>query len=162
MSLALIAAVAANRVVGRENTLPWSLPEDLQHFKRLTLGHRVMMGRHTFLSLKKPLPGRQNVVISKQLDNVPEDVLVCHSIEEALNLPQWGEHSTVFCMGGAQLYQAMLPLAQTLYLTEIQRDVVGDAYFPLWNKDEWQQVSCQAGEQCPDGWKYDFITYKRM
>ncbi len=142
--------------------MPWSLPEDLKYFKHMTLGHRVIMGRNTFLSLKKPLPGRQNVVISKQLHDTPEGVLVCHSIEEALSLPQWGEYSTVFCMGGAQIYQAMLPLAHTLYLTEIQRNVEGDAYFPQWNKDEWQRVSCQPGEQCPDGWKYEFVTYRRL
>src|SRR4051812_33973529 len=117
MPIALIAAVAANRVIGRDNALPWSLPEDLQYFKRTTLGHRLIMGRNTFLSLRKPLPGRQNVVISRHMEAVPEGVLLCRSIEEALNLPAWGEHSTVFCIGGAQLYKAILPLAETMILT---------------------------------------------
>jgi dihydrofolate reductase len=181
MTLSLIAAVAANRVIGRNNTLPWSLPEDLRYFKQKTMGHRLLMGRNTFFSLKKPLPGRQNVVISRHLTvaelwkqaGVPpvsshdspvmqaDSLVLCRTIEEALALPQWGDFSEVFCIGGAQLYESLFPLADQLYLTELQQEVEGDAYFPEWNKSEWEQESHRLGEACPEGWQYGFSEYGR-
>jgi dihydrofolate reductase len=162
MSLSLIVAVASNGAIGYQNQLPWSLPEDLRYFKRVTLGHRLIMGRNTFFSLKKPLPGRQNVVLSRSSLDLPEDVIQCESITQALELPQWGEYSDVICIGGAQLYAAVLPMAQTLYMTEIEREVEGDAFFPAWNRSEWECVSREAGEACPEGWSYSFVTYRRI
>ncbi len=159
-TFSLISAVARNRVIGINNTLPWRLPEDLQHFKRLTLGHHIVMGRKTFESLGRPLPGRTSVVISRDPGYaLPEGCLLAGSIETALHL--CGEDSEVFCIGGAQLYAQALPLADRLYLTEIEADFDGDAWFPAFDRAAWRETAREAHTGA-DGLRYAFVTYARL
>ncbi len=155
----LISAVARNRVIGIHNTLPWQLPEDLQHFKRLTLGHHILMGRKTFESLGRPLPGRTSVVISRDAGYaLPEGCLLAGSIAEALNL--CGDETEVFCIGGAQLYAQVLPQANRLYLTEIDADFEGDAWFPVFDRTAWHETAREA-QVSAEGLRYAFVTYTR-
>ena len=155
----LISAIARNRVIGIHNTLPWRLPEDLQHFKRLTLGHHIVMGRKTFESLGRPLPGRTSVVISRDAGYaLPEGCLLAGSIEAALSL--CGDDPEVFCIGGAQLYTQALTQADRLYLTEIDVDFEGDAWFPAFDRAAWQETAREA-QVSADGLRYAFVTYER-
>src|SRR5260370_4260992 len=128
MSLALIAAVARNGVIGRANALPWRLPADLKRFKTLTLGHTLMMGRKTFESIGRPLPGRTMVVISRGGFRAPEGVQVVATVEEALAAA--AADSEVFVAGGAEIYQQTIARADRLYLTHIDSDFEGDTRFP--------------------------------
>lgn len=155
----LISALARNRVIGINNTLPWRLPEDLQHFKRLTLGHHIVMGRKTFESLGRPLAGRTSVVISRDPHYLlPEGCLLAGSIEAALALCD--EDSEIFCIGGAQLYAQALPLADRLYLTEIHAEFQGDAWFPEFDRGIWTEIVRET-HVSPNGLGYDFVTYAR-
>ena len=138
--LALIAAVAANGVIGRGGTMPWHLPADLKYFKARTSGKRIIMGRRTWESFSTPLPNREHVVVSSQQLVVPEDVRVVHSLTEAVALPEHGE-TPVFVIGGNAMYRDALPLADDLYLTEIDADVAGDTYFPAWDRSQFLEVS---------------------
>jgi dihydrofolate reductase len=126
--ISVIAALAKNRVIGIENRLPWRLPEDLAHFKALTLNHPILMGRKTFDSLGRPLPGRTNIVITRNPDYRPEGCKVAESIADAV--ASCADASEVFFIGGAELYRQVLPLADWLYLTEVGVDAEGDAWFP--------------------------------
>lgn len=137
--LCLIVAVARNGVIGRENALPWRLREDLRHFKATTLGCPVIMGRKTWDSLGRPLPGRTNVVISRQKDLVCEGALLVHSLDEAL--ARAGEAQRVFVIGGAQLYAETLARADRLFLSEVLADVEGDARFPSLSGQPFEEVS---------------------
>ena len=138
--LALIAAVAANGVIGRDGRMPWHLPADLKYFKALTSGRRIIMGRRTWESFPKPLPNREHVVVSSQQLVVPEGVRVVRSLADALALPAHHE-SPVFVIGGTAMYRDALPLADDLYLTEIDADVAGDTYFPAWDRSQFLEVS---------------------
>ena len=167
-SIALVAAVARNGVIGRHNTLPWHLPEDLQRFKALTMGHPVIMGRKTFDSivamLKKPLPGRTSIVISRspgQLQLAPEwtDVRTVATLEEALCQAPAG--STMHVIGGAQIYELAMPHATHLYMTEVLSDFEGDAHFPHWDRSQWLEVSREHGQATAAGPQYDFVEYRR-
>ncbi|MFA9438750.1 dihydrofolate reductase [Uliginosibacterium sp. sgz301328] len=126
--IALIAAVADNGVIGRDNALPWRLSDDLKRFKALTLGHPIVMGRKTWDSLGRPLPGRHNIVITRQDGLQLEGATVVHSLDEALRAA--GDVPQVFVIGGAQLYVAALPRANALHITEVHAAVEGDAHFP--------------------------------
>ena len=138
--LALIAAVAANGVIGRNGTMPWHLPADLKYFKARTSGKRIIMGRRTWESFPKPLPNREHVVVSSQQLVVPDGVRVVRSLAEALALPAHHE-SPVFVIGGTAMYREALPLADDLYLAEIEADVDGDAMFPAWDRSQFHEVS---------------------
>lgn len=141
-SLTLVAAVARNGTIGRHGTLPWHLPEDLAHFRELTLGHPVLMGRVTWESIPdgfRPLPGRRNVVVTRTAGWRAEGAEAVPSLEAALEL--LGDTNEVFVIGGAQLYAAALPLASALELTELAADVEGDVCFPAFDRAEWHEVS---------------------
>ena len=138
--LALIAIVAANGVIGRNGTMPWHVSADLKYFKALTSGKRIIMGRRTWESFPKPLLNREHVVVSSQQLVVPEGVHVVRSLTEALALPEHGE-TPVFVIGGNAMYREALPLADDLYLTEIEADVAGDTYFPEWDRSQFLEVS---------------------
>jgi dihydrofolate reductase len=159
--LELIAAVAKNGVIGRGGQLPWHLPDDLKRFKQLTLGHPILMGRRTFESIGRPLPGRRNIVISQSLKTAPAGAELANSLEAALQLI--GSHEgPSFIIGGAVLYRAALPYVQTLHLTEVDAEVAGDAYLPAFDKSQWQLV-----EQLPHpnddrhALSFNFCTYQR-
>ena len=154
----LVAAVAANGVIGSEGRLPWHLPEDLKHFKQLTLGHPVVMGRKTWESLGKALPGRENIVVTRSPGYEAADAHVAASLEAALALCA-GE-SVVFVIGGAELYAAALPLADGLVLTEIHRDYPGDVRFPAFDRAAWRETQ-RKPRASADGLPFDFVLYER-
>jgi len=150
-------AVAENGVIGKNNDLPWHLPEDLKHFKEITLGKTVVIGRKTFESifarLKKPLPGRKNVVISRQeAYKVPEGVLVFKSLDDAYKALA---DEDLYIIGGAEIYKQALPLAEKLYMTHVAGNYQGDAFFPKLDFSQWEKVE----EQPHEG--YTFAVYKR-
>lgn len=158
--LALIAALARNRAIGRGNAMPWRLPEDLRRFKRLTLGHAVIMGRKTFESIGSPLPGRDNIVITRSHDWSPSGCAVVHSLDAALAAVE--SRGEAFVIGGAQIYALAMPFAQRLYLTEIERDFDGDAFFPEYDRSAWCEVSRERRiEGGPEGLGYAFVEYER-
>lgn len=135
--VSLVFAVARNGVIGRDNDLPWRLPDDLKRFKAITLGKPVVMGRKTFESIGRPLPGRENRVITRQLGFEAPGCRVFANLEEALTGPE----DEVMVIGGGQIYAEALPLAGRLYLTEVEVEVEGDAYFPEIDPVEWREVS---------------------
>lgn len=145
MYLSLICAMDENMVIGRNNSLPWHLPEDLKYFKRTTMGNSIIMGRKTFESIGKALPGRTNIVITGNRDYEAEGVRVVASLEEAMELAEniaFIDGSTeAFVIGGAALYESALPLVQRMHLTLVHAEVDGDTFFPDFDVDEWQEVS---------------------
>ena len=153
----LVAAVAANGVIGANGRLPWQLPEDLKHFKRLTLGHPVIMGRRTWESLGKPLPGRDNIVVSGQPGYEAPGASVAASLEAALALCA-GE-PVAFVIGGSRLFAEALPLATGLVLTEIGRDFPGDTWFPAYDRSRWREAQREA-HTAADGMRFDFVRYE--
>ncbi|MBX4191560.1 MAG: dihydrofolate reductase [Candidatus Doudnabacteria bacterium] len=158
MKLSLIAAVAKNGVIGNHNALPWYIPEDLKHFKNETVGKVVLMGKKTFDSvvdrIKKPLPDRTNVVITRQMDwKAPEGVLVYHSIETALEALK--DKDEVMVAGGGQIFDQLMDKADKLILTEVHKAVEGDVLFPKVDKNIWKEVSREDHEE------FSFVEYKR-
>lgn len=140
MIISLIAAMDRNRLIGRDNGLPWHLPDDFKHFKAVTLGKPVIMGRKTFESIGKPLPGRQNIVVSRSGFQA-QGVESVSSIEQALTVA--GNAEEVMIIGGANLYQQMIARADRLYLTQVDGQFEGDAWFPQFNSDDWSVVSSE-------------------
>jgi dihydrofolate reductase len=155
----LVAAVARNGTIGAKGQLPWHLPEDLKHFKKITLGHPVIMGRRTWESLGKPLPGRENIVISRQRGFDAPGASVAASLPAAIALCA-GE-PVVFVIGGAELYTAALPLADGIVLTELERDFVGDTRFPAWDRTQWRETQREA-HTALDGMRFDFVLYEKL
>ncbi|VAW82876.1 Dihydrofolate reductase [hydrothermal vent metagenome] len=161
MRISLVAALARNRVIGRGNQLPWRLSADLKHFKSLTMGKPILMGRKTYESIGKPLPGRTNIVISRDSSFSAAGCRVVHSVEAALTAAEGGEEAMV--IGGANLYEQLLLRADRLYLTEVQADINGDAWFPEINRSQWQELereSHQADEN--NEFDYDFVVLVRQ
>lgn len=158
--ISLLVAMAQNRTIGRNNTLPWHIPEDLKHFKALTMGHTMIMGRKTFDSIGRPLPGRHTVVVTRNRDLRIEGCTVVHSLQEAIAAsPQTEE---IFVVGGAELYALALPLADTLYITEVMQEVEGDAHFPAFEMSQWQETAREVRQQdSPQALEYHFVTYQR-
>ena len=154
----LVAAVAANGVIGARGKLPWHLPEDLRHFKALTLGHPVIMGRKTWESLGRALPGRENIVVTRAAGYEAPGASVAASLDAALALCL-GE-SVAFVIGGAELYAAALPIADGLVLTEIDRDYAGDARFPDFDRSAWRETQ-RKPQTGADGLRFDFVLYER-
>ncbi|MDR1582807.1 MAG: dihydrofolate reductase [Prevotellaceae bacterium] len=159
MTLSIIAAVAQNRAIGRNNQLLWHISEDLRYFKQLTSGHTVIMGRKTFESIGKPLPNRHNTVISRTL--APADGI---SVAKDLNaaLAQCLNETEVFIIGGGSIYREALPLAHRLYLTEVHADCDGDTFFPEINRNDWKEISRQDfphGATFP--YPFSFVVYER-
>nr|WP_315193410.1 dihydrofolate reductase [uncultured Aquabacterium sp.] len=159
--LALIAAVARNGAIGRDNALLWRLPEDLKFFKRTTLGCPVVMGRKTFESIGRPLPGRRNVVITRDPTWRAEGVDVVHSLEAALAATSTPDTERVFVIGGGEIYAQALPLADEIVLTEIDADFEGDTFFPAWPREAFREHSRET-HIAEAGWNYHFVTYRRL
>lgn len=160
--ISLIAAMAHNRVIGKDNDMPWHMPADLKHFKAVTLGKPVIMGRRTFESIGRPLPGRRNVVITSNAHWHAEGVDVVHSPEDALQLVV--DEPEVMIIGGGKIYQHYLSLATSLYLTFIDLDVEGDTQFPDWlSVGHWTEVEKECHR--PDdknAHPYQFVTLTRI
>ena len=159
-AIALIAAIAANGVIGIGNRLPWRLAEDLKRFRALTTGHAVIMGRKTWESLARALPERQNIVVTRQRGYVAAGAEVACSFDEALALVRLP--GPVFCIGGGELFREALARAQLLYLTEIDRDFDGDARFPPWRAEQWKEIDRESRHsEEPGGFDYAYVTYER-
>lgn len=159
--LVIIAAVARNGVIGRDNGLPWKLRKDLQHFRALTMGSPVLMGRKTWESLGRPLPGRRNIVISRDPGCRPAGAERVGSLQAALELAR--DARTVFVIGGAQLYSHALPIAQRLALTEIDTEVDGDTCFPTWPRDSFREISREHHPaDAENQHSFDFVEYLRV
>jgi dihydrofolate reductase len=143
--LALIVAYARNRVIGRGGDLPWHYREDLQHFKRVTMGHPVLMGRKTYESIGRPLPGRRNLVITRQADFAAPGCEVFSSLEAAVASARTSD-DLPFVIGGAAIYALALPLATHLYVTEIQAEVEGDTWFPALDESAWEETERRVSD----------------
>jgi dihydrofolate reductase len=154
----VIAAMAKNRVIGINNTLPWHLPEDLKHFKALTMGHHIILGRKTYESIGRPLPGRTTVIVTRDPDYQVEGCLTAHSIDAAI--AACGSDLEVFFVGGANLYEQILPRADRIYLTEIQAEYQGDAHFPAFDSKDWQETA-RDRQVSAAGLAYHFVTFQR-
>jgi dihydrofolate reductase len=152
MSVILIAAVGNNGVIGRDNELPWRIREDLRRFKQLTLGHTLVMGRKTYDSIGRPLPGRTTVVVTRQPDWSAAGVLVAHSLDDALKL---AGSNDVYVAGGGQIYRQALPVADRLELTEVDQSPDGDVTFPCLDPGSWAETARAAH----DG--FSFVSYAR-
>lgn len=167
MKISLIAAVAANGVIGRnkengEPDMPWNLPDDFKFFKQKTTAHPVIMGRRTLDALGKPLPNRLNIVVTRNADFNAAGVTVVTSLEDALNAARKVEQAEIFVIGGAEIYALGLPIATTLYLTEIQKAYKGETRFPAFDKADWQETDRRhhpADERHEVA--FDFVTYER-
>ncbi|HEY4750855.1 MAG TPA: dihydrofolate reductase [Steroidobacteraceae bacterium] len=158
--VSLIVAMAQNGVIGRDNALPWRLPEDLKRFKAFTLGKTILMGRKTYESIGRPLPGRANLVLTRDRNWIAAGVIVVHSVEQALT--QAGPGKELVAIGGAEIYRLVLPFARRIYLTHVHADVPGDTFFPDFDSTQWADVECRmhpADEQ--HAFPLTFVTLER-
>lgn len=161
MKISIVVAMAANRVIGRDNQLPWHLPADLKHFKRMTMGKPILMGRKTHESIGRPLPGRTNIILTRDSGYSATGCEVVNSIDAAIAAA--GEQNEVMVIGGAELYRQVLPYADTIYLTRIHEAIDGDVRFPEIADTEWHQVEridLEADENNPHD--YSFIRLERV
>ncbi len=166
----LVVAIAENGVIGGENKLLWHLPADLKYFKQLTTGNIVIMGRKTYESIGKPLPNRTSIVITRELTLKIEGCLVVNSIENAMdeakklnqnNFEKGLPLQKIFVIGGAQIYNLAMPLANKLYITEVKAKFEGDTFFPKINKSQWQEISREAHNiDEKNHYNYDFVVYQ--
>jgi len=158
LPVTLVAAMGSNRVIGLDGDMPWHFSEDLAHFKRTTMGGTMVMGRKTFDSIGRPLPGRRTIVITRNTEWAHEGVEVVHSLGEALELaatPEPRHSAGVFIVGGGDVYAQALPIADRLVLTEIDEAPDGDTYFPEWSRDEWTETARDAAGELA------FVTWER-
>lgn len=166
--LALIVAVAENGVIGRDNSLPWRIPGDLRYFKRVTLGKPVIMGRKTWESIGRPLPGRHNVVVTRNASFRAEGADVVSSLDAALELAggiaDADGAEEVVVIGGAEIYRAALPMADRLYITEVHASVAGDSFLPEIDWDQWREADREyhAGDAATRDLDYSFVRYERV
>ena len=166
MKVSLIVAMARNRVIGRDNDVPWKLPADLRRFKRLTMGHTMLMGRRTFESIGgRPLPGRPLIVVSRQASSLrPESgVQMARSVQEGIDFARGAGETELFVAGGTEIYREALPVADRLYLTRIEEDVPGDAYFPEFDETQWRLVAREdhePTEEVPFPWSFQDFEHK--
>ena len=164
MTISIIAAVASNNVIGRANQLPWYMPADLKWFKKQTMGHHLLMGRKTFESTGRPLPGRITVVITRNPNYAPEGVAIARSLDEAIGKAQAAGDPEIFIAGGAEIFAQGLHRADRMYITRIHAEPEGDTFFPEFDDvNEWKLVDsehCEADEKNP--FPYSFLTYERQ
>lgn len=158
MIITLIAAMGKNKVIGKDNALPWKLPEDMERFKELTKNKPVIMGRKTFESIGKALPHRKNIIITRDKHYKAKGCTVVDSVKEALKAAK--DADEVMIIGGAQVYKEFLPIANKMCLTMINEDFEGDAYFPEYNKNEWKEI--QREERSNNDFKYVFVDLERV
>jgi dihydrofolate reductase len=165
MKIAFVVAVARNNVIGINNQLPWHLPEDLKYFKRVTMGKPIIMGRATYDSIGKPLPGRPNIVITRNPDYQPAGVTVVHSLDEALKaagtlMPPGQDEAAI--IGGEQIFAQAFPKTDRLYLTEVDAAPEGDTFFPEFDRKQWREVAREAHLPCErNPYAYSFVVLER-
>ena len=159
MKISIIAAMAKNGVIGNHNSLPWHLPADLQYFKQKTLHKPIIMGRKNYESIGRPLPNRQNIIITRNQKFSAAGCIVAHDFDTALKLA--GDASEVMVIGGAEVYKLALPLADKLYLTFIDAAIAGDVYFPQWDPKLWQEISRESHPaDAKHKYAFSFVEYK--
>ncbi|MCE7065586.1 dihydrofolate reductase [Dyadobacter sp. CY326] len=160
MQISIIVAVSKNGVIGKDNQLLWRLPDDLKRFKQLTLGHPMIMGRKTFESIGKALPGRTSIVITRKDDFNADGIVVAHSLLEALRIAEESETSEAFVVGGGEIYVEAQPLADKMYITEVDTIIDGDTFFQVLDPSAWEEserVVHEADER--HKWKFEFVNY---
>ena len=161
--LSIIVAKAKNNIIGKDNKMVWHLPEDLKHFKNLTTGHTIIMGRKTFESLGKPLPNRKHIIFSQNPDFKvnDENVEVVHSLLQIQDLIEGKEEA--FVIGGAMIYNFLMPNVKKMYVTEIEKDFDGDTFFPIIDSEVWKETSREKGiKNEENNLDYYFVTYERI
>jgi dihydrofolate reductase len=165
MILSLIAALSRNKTIGKNNGLPWNLPDDMKYFMQTTRNHFVIMGRKNYDSLPKkfkPLPDRTNIVITRQSDFYAPHCIVLNSLEKGIEIARDAGEKETFIIGGAEIFKMTLPSAQLLYLTEIQADINGDTFFPEFNTDDWKELSRKPHPvDSRHSFAFDFVVYER-
>jgi dihydrofolate reductase len=161
VKLAIIVATDEQGLIGKDNDLPWKLSADLQYFRKVTMGKPIVMGRNTHESIGRALPGRQNIVVTKNNDFAAEGCTIVHSVAEALDV--CSNEDEVMVMGGASLYEQCLPHAERLYLTQVHASLEGDTWFPDWRKSDWHEIS-REDHYADDKNEYDysFIVFDRI
>ena len=162
MKISIIAAVAQNSTIGKNNDLPWHLPDDFAYFKRKTSHHPIIMGRKSLEALGKPLPNRTNIVVTRNPDFQTDGITVVHTLDDAVSAAKAVNDQEIFVIGGSEIYTIALPIATTLYLTEIHKPYDGDAYFPPFDKADWTEASRQT-HPADDRHEtaFDFVEYER-
>ncbi len=166
MIISLIAAVSRNKVIGLNNQLPWHLPDDMKYFMKTTSGHPVIMGRKNFESIPekfRPLPNRENIIITRQTNYTAQGCTVTHHPAEALKAAEVSGNPEVFIIGGAEIYRSYLPLADKLYITEIHAEIAGDTFFPTWKSEEWKETSrvCHPKDD-RHHFEFDFVVFEKI
>lgn len=166
MTVSLIAALSKNRVIGKNNDLPWHLPDDMKYFMQTTKGHHTIMGRKNYDSIPekfRPLPNRTNIIVTRQLDFKAPGCLVVNSLEKGLDIARGNGEREVFIIGGSDIYTLGIPYADRLYLTEIDATIDGDTFFPQVNHSQWKETSRRthpADER--HLYKFDFVVYNKL
>lgn len=166
MIISLIAAISQNKVIGKDNDLPWHLPDDMKYFMQTTKGHHVIMGRKNYDSIPekfRPLPNRINIVVTRQKELVAPNCIIVNSIEKGLEIAATHGEAEAFIIGGSEIYNQGFVMASRLYLTEIHSHIEGDIYFPEFNKNQWKEVS-RKHHSTDERHKYsfDFVVYERV
>jgi len=157
MKISIIVAMASNRVIGRDNQIPWRLPGDLPRFKRITMGHPIIMGRKNHESIGRLLPGRKNIILTRQPDYHVDGAVVCHDFDEAIGRHCAGEEE-IFIIGGADIYRMALPRTDRIYLTQIHEPIAGDVFFPAFDPGEYRET-CR--ENVPEPIAHSYIVLDR-
>ncbi len=159
--ISLIAAMANDHSIGKENRMPWHLPADLKHFKKITLNKPVIMGRRTFESLGKALPDRTNIVVTQQENFIAPNCVIVHSLKDAIKAA--GNADETMIIGGGQLYQEAIKIADRMYLTFIDLNTQGDTFFPKWNEDEWREISRETHQKdAVNTYDYQFVVLEKI
>lgn len=159
--ISLIVAMDQNRVIGKNNELPWHLPADLQYFKKVTMGHPIIMGRKTFESIGRVLPGRENVIVTRNQDFKAEGSVVLHDIEQIKTFAD-SRDEEVFVIGGAEIFKEILPVTDRLYITEIHETFEGDTFFPVIDENQWDKISSNSGSiDEKNRYAHDFIILQK-
>ncbi|MEM7481001.1 MAG: dihydrofolate reductase [Acidobacteriota bacterium] len=162
MTFSILVATAENGVIGRDGDLPWRLPADLERFKALTMGHHLIMGRKTWDSIGRPLPGRTSVVVSRTSPQLPEEVVVVNSVDRALKVARRAGDEEPFVVGGAEIYRQVMDSASRLYLTRVHAEVEGDTFFPELDESEWRLVErLEHPADVRNEYPFSFLTFER-
>ncbi len=166
MDISLIAALSRNRVIGKNNDLPWRLPDDMKYFMETTKGHHVIMGRKNYESIPqkfRPLPDRTNLVLTKQKNFKAPGCMIIHSMEEGIEVAHHANEKELFIIGGSEIYKLSLRYASKLYLTEIDAEIQGDTFFPPVNHLEWQETSrVHHAADARHLYPFDFVAYSKI
>lgn len=165
MIISLIAAVAENMVIGKNNDLPWNLPDDMKYFMQTTKGHYVIMGRKNFESIPekfRPLPNRTNIVVTRQKNFDAPGCIVVHTLEDGIRIAAENQQEETFIIGGAEIYREAMQYSQRMYLTEIKAEIDGDTFFPTFDKKEWRELSrLHHGTDERHRYSFDFVVYEK-